>query len=261
MKNELAMALFSRRLLTESVAREQITALSDFGGGLMRPDKCSEVEPIRTPFDPANINEPVRWLAQTHGTFMYRKGRPVHVSGVIWNLTHPPTARFPSPLFTNYWTGYFDSKWAYQVGIEKVEDFVFEMFQVTVSDFGFLTSEVDLKAKNTNATVYSYQGLDPATGIPGLYWINYFSDELAAWLGLNYFPRELAALEKLAGGGVSLKFCESPDHCRDLEVVQKQHVAIEWLGPEKFFDIRSPDRKAETPDWGHAPSRNVESTG
>lgn|SRR5262249_42454464 len=41
MKNELAMRLFSRRTLTESVAGEQITALSDYGGGLMRPDKCS----------------------------------------------------------------------------------------------------------------------------------------------------------------------------------------------------------------------------
>lgn len=47
MKNELATALFSRQFLTESVATEQITALSDFGDGLMRPDKYSEVEPIR----------------------------------------------------------------------------------------------------------------------------------------------------------------------------------------------------------------------
>jgi hypothetical protein len=32
---------------------------------------------------------------------------------------------------------------------------------------------------------HSYQGYDLASGIPGLYWINLFSDELAAWLGLN----------------------------------------------------------------------------
>jgi hypothetical protein len=38
MKNELEMTLSSRRILTEPVVREQITALSDFGGGLMRPD-------------------------------------------------------------------------------------------------------------------------------------------------------------------------------------------------------------------------------
>src|SRR5437016_12848525 len=101
MKNELAMRLFSRRTLTETVAREQIIALSDFGGGLMRPDKCSEFEPIRTPFDPADISEPIRWLSKIGGEFLYQKGRPSQVRGVMWNLTRPPTARFPSPLFNN----------------------------------------------------------------------------------------------------------------------------------------------------------------
>src|SRR5947207_2835580 len=115
MKNELAMRLFSRRPLTESVAREQIMALSDFGGGLMRPDKCSEFEPIRTPFDAADISKPVRWLSKTGGEFLYRQGRPVHLSGEMWNLTRPPTARFPAGPFTNYWTGTFDGKWANRV--------------------------------------------------------------------------------------------------------------------------------------------------
>jgi hypothetical protein len=73
MKNELEMTLSSRRILTEPVAREQITALSNFGGGFMRPDKCGQFEPIRTPFDPADISEPTRWLAEAHGRFFYRK--------------------------------------------------------------------------------------------------------------------------------------------------------------------------------------------
>jgi hypothetical protein len=168
MKNELEMTLSSRRILTEPVAREQITALSDFGGGLMRPDKCGKFEPIRTSFDPADISEQIQWLAEAHGTFFYRKGRPAHVAGEMWNRTHPPTARFPSPLYSNYWTGRFDGKWAVRVGIERVEDFLSEMFRVTGSDFGLLTTEVDRKAKNTGATSYSYQGFDLASGVPGL---------------------------------------------------------------------------------------------
>jgi hypothetical protein len=251
MKNELAMTLFSRRLLTESVAREQITALSDFGGGLMRPDKCGEVEPIRTPFDPADIGRPVSWLAKPLGEFFYRKGRPAHVSGEMWNRSLGATARFPSPLFSNYWTGRFDGKWAIQVGIEKVENFVSEMFRMTGSDFGLLTTEVDLRAKNSNATSYSYQGLDLASGIPGLYWINFFSDEFAEWLGLRCLPEGPAVLKRLAGGGVLLKFCDSPDQCRDSETLQKQYEVIGQLGPERFFAIQFPDRKLDTPDWGH----------
>jgi len=88
MKNALVMALFSRQPLTESLAARQITALSDFGHGLMRPDKWGKAEPIRTPFDPADTSDPVKWLAEPHGEFFYRKGLPVYVSGEIWNLAH-----------------------------------------------------------------------------------------------------------------------------------------------------------------------------
>src|SRR6267154_5995323 len=253
MKKQLEMNIRSRRPLTESVAKKQITALSEFADGLMRPDKCSEFEPIRTPFDPADITKPVQWLAKPHGEFFYRKGRPTHVSGAMWNLTHSPTSRFPSPLFTNYWTGEFDGYWAKRVGIEKIEGFVLEMFHVTGSDFGFLTSEIDQNAKNQPAPNCSYKGLDPATGVPGLYWVNLFSDEYANWLGLSDLPKELGALKSLPAGGVLLKFCESADDCRNLEVLQKQRAAIEWLGPQRFFDIRFPERKQEVPDWNSMP--------
>jgi hypothetical protein len=261
MKNELEMTLSSRRYLSESVAGEQIAALSNFGGGLMRPDKCNNFEPIRTPFNSADMDEPIRWLAQPQGNFFYKKGRPVHLSGEMWNRTLPPTSRFASPLFSNYWTGRFDGKWAVQIGIEKVEDFVSEMFRVTSSDFALLTTGVDWKAKNQGPMSFSYKGSDLGSGIPGLYWINFFSDALAEWLGLADFPKELAASKRLSGGGVALKFCESPDHCRDIDVLQKQRATIEWLGAEKFFDIRFPDRKLDTPDWGKIPLGKVELAG
>jgi hypothetical protein len=135
------------------------------------------------------------------------------------------------------------------------------MFRVTGSDFALLTTGDDRKAKNQGPTSYSYQGFDLASGVPGLYWINFFSDAFAEWLGLNNFPKELAASKRLAGGGVSLKFCESPDHCRDIDVLQRQRAAIDWLGAEKFFDIRFPERKLDTPDWDHIAPQGVESVG
>lgn len=255
------MRLFSRRALTESVARKQIVALSDFGGGLMRPDKCSEYEPIRTPFDPADVSKPVRWLSGTGGEFLYQKGRPIHVVGHMRNYSRPPSARFPAPPFINDWAAHFDGRWANRIGTGTLGDFVTTMFRLTGSDFGFLTTEVDLQAKNTDSTSYSYQGMNPMSGVPGLYWVNYFSCEYAQWLGLKDFPKELATLSNLAGGGLSLKFCASPDQCRDIDVVQKQRAAIEWLGPEKFFDIRFSNRNAVTPEWEHMPLNNFESVG
>jgi hypothetical protein len=178
----------------------------------------------------------------------------------MWNGTLPPTSRFASRLFSNYWTGRFDGKWAVRVGVERVEDFVSEMFRVTGSDFGLLTTAADRMTKNQGPMSYSYQGHDLALGVPGLYWVNFFSDYLAGWLGLSTIPKEVAALRRLAWGGWLLKFCESPDHCRDIDVLQRQRAAIEWLGAQRFFDIRFADRKLETPDWGHTPFRNGEST-
>src|SRR4051812_45181046 len=107
MKNELSMALFSRLPITEEGARKQIEILSDFEGGLLCPDKCNEFEPIKFPFNRSDITEPIQWLSKPHGNFFYRKGSPVHLSGEIRNRTHPQTARFPSPLFCNRWTGRF----------------------------------------------------------------------------------------------------------------------------------------------------------
>ena len=131
------------------------------------------------------------------------------------------------------------------------------MFRVSDADFGFLTTEVDMKAKNTREPVSSYQGLTLDSGVPGLYWINLFGEGLAKWLGIHGFPKELAASKELAGGGISLEFCESPGECRDIEVIQRQRTAIEWLGSEKFFDIRFPSRCATLPDWECIPVPNA----
>lgn len=256
MKATLVMALFSRRVLTAPVARRQIDALSKFAEGLMCPDEWNVVDPIKIPFDRGDISAPVSLLAQPNGRLFYRKGKPIYMGGQIWNLTHPPEARFPGRLFANYWTGQFDGKWALKVGIEKIEDFVVEMFRVSGSDFGLLTTEVDLKAKNTKEPIVSYQGKNLDLGIPGLYWVNLFSDGLAEWLGLGGLSSELAESKRLEGGGLSLKFCESSDDCRDYAILQKQRAVIEWPGPNRFFDIHFPDRKLETPNWDLIPRRN-----
>jgi hypothetical protein len=56
--------------------------------------------------------------------------------------------------------------------MQKVEDFLSEMFRITGSDFALLTPAVDRKAKNQGPMSHSYQGIDFALGVPGLYWIN-----------------------------------------------------------------------------------------
>ena len=83
------------------------------------------------------------------------------------------------------------------------------------------------------------------------------ANALAEWLGLARYPRSWEHRRVYLAAG-SLKFGESPDRCRNVDVLQRQRAAIEWLGSEKFFDIRFPDRKRETPDWGHMPVSALE---
>jgi hypothetical protein len=257
MRNTLVFALSSRQSLTEAIARRQISTLVNFDGGIVCPDKWGTFEPLKTAFDAGDIDIPAQGLAKPHGDFCYRKGKPIDLSGEIYNRTHPPTARFPSPLFTIYWVGRFEGRWVDRVGIRRAQECVCEMFRVSGADFGFLTTEADMKAKNTREPVLSYQGLTLDSGIPGLYWINLFGEGLAEWLGIRSFPKELAASRELAGGGVLLEFCESPGECRDIEVIQRQRTTIEWLGSEKFFDVRFPSRSATLPDWECIPVPNT----
>lgn len=272
MRNELAMRLFSRRPLTPHAAKDQIAALSNLCKGLMRPEKCSQFEPIRNPFNHSDIGEPIRWLSAPAGSFMYRKGRPTVVTGVMWNLSSPdlserdntgkPIRRlyppFPPPAFVNYWTADFDGTWANRVGIEIIASFASAAFDVSGADFGLLTTLADLNAKNYlmiqegPVQSMSYKGLDPARGVPGLYWTNFFSREFAKWLGLGGLLEDLATMKSLAGGGTLLQFGESASDCGTPETLVGQRLAIEALGPQKFFDIRFPDRNLDAPNWGRA---------
>ncbi|UWZ86367.1 hypothetical protein [Occallatibacter riparius] len=256
MRYRLVFVLSSRRSQTEEIARRQISTLVNFGDGIVCPDKWGTFEPLKTPFNAEDIDIPVQGLSKPQGNFHYRKGKPVQLSGEIYNRTHPSTARFPSPLFTNYWVGRFEGKWVDRVGIRTVRECVSEMFMVSGADFGFLTTEADMEAKNQRKPVMSYQGLTLDSGIPGMYWINFFSEGLAKWLGIDSFPKRLAASKQLAGSGVLLEFCESPGECRDIEAIQRQRTAIEWLGPEKFFDIRFPNRSATLP-WESIPIPDI----
>src|SRR5947208_9001165 len=85
MKDPLVLRLYSLKRLTADVAQQQISSLSEFKNGMARPDRCDTHEPVREPFNPDDINEPVRWLSQAGAAFMFRKGKPPRISGEITN--------------------------------------------------------------------------------------------------------------------------------------------------------------------------------
>jgi len=266
MKNPLVMDLYSARSWTPDFASEQINALSNFENGLVRPDRCDTAEPVRRPFDPTNIKEPVRWLSTPGIAFVFRKGKPACIAGEVNNRLHrelwtidedkrrvPLKPKFPPPLFTCRWMVWFDRSWSRKIGYTKLKAFAAEMFRVSRAEFGFLTTEEDYKARNFlvtregQLTRERFVGADPEHGMPGLYWITLFGSQLTEWLGREKLSAGPGSVEPLAGDGTLLQFGESPDTCRSPEVLAQQRIIIERLGEQRFFDITSPGRTLESP--------------
>jgi hypothetical protein len=141
MTNRLQMQLFSFDEVTPERAREQIQALSDFGDGIFRPEKCDTAEPVREIFNSADIAEPVRWLSQAGAWFQFKKTKHVRIEGWIRNEHFAPmwtreskggplipvTPKFPEPKFLTSWTVWFDAKVAKDPGAETLSEFFVQM--------------------------------------------------------------------------------------------------------------------------------------
>ena len=68
----------------------------------MRPDKCSEFELTRIPFDPSDVTKPIQWLAKPHGEFFLPKGAPSSCERCDVEFNPLPDRPVSTPLFTNY---------------------------------------------------------------------------------------------------------------------------------------------------------------
>ena len=267
MKRKLVMELYSREPLDPVNTEAQITALSTFEGGLFKPEKCDVNEPVRERFDAKDIHEPVRWLSQPGGRFKFRKSKPPRIEGYISNLRFreirtsdskkgpwiPVKSRFPEPAFLTRWVVWLDAAAATRLGTAVLKRFLIKMFRVSMSEYGFLTTEEDHRKKNFKVTVEGastvecYVGTDPAMGVPGIYWMNLFGPTYAAWLGKEKLERATGIHESLPEGSLFVQFGGVPETCSSPEIVRQQRDVIAALGEEKFFNIDDPERYIQTP--------------
>ena len=109
------------------------------------------------------------------------------------------------------------------------------------------TALEDLNRKNYlvrqvgNGQAMSYEGLDPAHGVPGLYWITLFSRSFASWLGIRKSITGSGLISEIPAGFM-LRFSETPDSCQSEETLNVQKCLISELGERRFFDIHRPLR-------------------
>lgn len=256
MKSELVFWLFSSRILTREAASLQIGTLANFGGGAFRPDRWGDAEPLRTPFDQG---EPIERLAAPQGAFLFRGSTPKKMEGQIWNLHYPSETLFDEsgarveihepPFFCTRWTFAFGFNWILsRVGMSQLVSFAEQAFASTGADFAFLTKRDDLEAKNYIGGIERC-GTDPATGIPGLYWLNFFSNRYADWIGLNRTEPDPVVVISQTMERTLLQFGAEVGGCRDDSVLEAQARLVHSVGHQKFFDISHRDRSLEVPPW------------
>lgn len=261
------MELYSQEPLGQANAEAQIKALATFEHGLFRPEKCDVHEPVRERFNPEDLREPVRWLSQPGGQFTFRRNTPPRVGGYISNLRFleirtresegapwiPAKPRFPEPLFLTRWVVWLDAAGARKQGTAGLKRFLVQMFQVSMCEYGFLTTEEDHRKKNFRviqegaSTLESYVGTDPEKGVPGLYWMNLFGPTYANWLGREKLQLAVGIHELLPNGSVFLQFGDALETCSSPEILRQQRDALKVLGEEKFFDIENPARQIQSP--------------
>jgi hypothetical protein len=275
MKQRLQMQLFSLYEVTRESAREQIQALSNFGGGTFRPEKCDTAEPVREIFNPDDIEEPVRWLSQAGAWFQFKKIKPVRIEGWIRNEHFAPMwtrerkggplipvpPKFPEPKFLTTWTIWFDAKVAKNPGADALSDFFVQMAQVARAEYGYLAVESDRRKKNLLTvktespttkgeflTVDNVIGEDPSKGVPGLYWLNFFGPEYSRWLGpeLRSIPADVKTLD---GESTFVRFSSSPGESESGDVLERQRASIDLLGENKFFHMELPNEHVEQPPF------------
>jgi len=266
MKNSLIMELYSQEPLGPANAEAQILALSMFEEGLFRPEKCDVHEPVRERFNPEDVAEPVRWLSQPGGQFTFRRNKPTRVQGYISNLQYREISarnnkggpwvsikpRFPEPVFLTRWVVWLDSAVARE-DTAVLGRFLVRMFQVSMSEYGFLTTEEDHRKKNFqvtqdgSSTLERYVGTNPADGVPGLYWMNLFGPSYADWLGREKLRLAPGIHQSLPDGSEFIKFGEVPVTCSSPEIHKQQRDVRIALGEEKFFDIENPERRVQSP--------------
>ena len=261
------MQLYSEREITVDSARRQIEALSTFENGVFRPQKCDTSEPLKEAFDPSDTSEPIRWLAQHGADFKFKSSKPFKVEGFISNRHYPQMwtkkksdsplepveIKHPEPHFLSSWTVWIASAAIRKLGADLLANFAIQMFVSSRSEYGFFTSESDHEAKNflvtqlpSGSTSSRFVGTDPQWGIPGLYWLNLFGPKYTEWLGPE-IEKGPGVVKPIEGGGISLTFGVSPEDAETEEVLMQEKKAIARLGPEKFFDIRYPERKPVSP--------------
>jgi hypothetical protein len=265
----LRLRLFSRRRFDAEAAAKQLRFLLDYAGGIFRPDECGAYEPYE-PFRESEFESYVSWVtAPGWGFGFHHLPPPFAVRGHLDNLllpeifttepgsteSHPMAQSVPDPVFCIRWGLRMSVAATDFPGTEFFKDLLCDACRVSRADYGMIANEGDFKNKHFSsvrrgdATIEEYLGTDPAQGLPGLYWMNFFGPMYVAWFGPGKIARLAGVAEAavLLEGALYLRFGDGPEDIGSERVSHQLREAIRIFGETAFFDIHRPNRVLDVP--------------
>ena len=241
--------------------------LADYDSGFYRPEKCDVYEPVREVFDPDNLSDPVRWLAQPGGRVLFKKKKPFKYEGFLENMRLGPVWCYegkkqvvkkgvPDPIFVTEWCLWIDLRVTKWKSLDDVKQFFVDLFLVSEGDYGVLAIEEDVIQKNyltaeLGARHGSYfAGTKLELSLPGMYWANVFGKMYVDWFGKDKFV-SLPCFHKkeLRNGSYYVQSSDDPFYYLEPDGDQITWSMIDHLDRRAFFDINQPFRECIVPDF------------
>ena len=183
-------------------------------------------------------------LSGTSGDFHFRTSPPWRASGWVHWSRRPGNTRF------NYISLRVAASSANLARSAELLALMDELFVGMNGVHGWIacSPDYDQQHRLSLPTGFKYVGSEPTTGIPGLYWANYFSASLSTFLGEDRVA-STAAFDKyqLRNGAWVVLTCKRPDDWCTPETVTLRRALRASLGPDRFFDITVPSREVSVP--------------
>jgi hypothetical protein len=216
------------------------------------PQKIDNREPERFLFNPNDLTQLLEiWTSDTG--WLHLKRRKPYLAWMIVRMW-PQESRRLNEIMSG-----FDQRYLKKAeGVTKLLSCAKRLYQWGTVAHSYICHEEDWNFKNyfgaptlvAGGRTSSTGGLWLESGLPGIYWANFFGPLYVAFFGREKFQSVPAYYkEELPDGGVLLLTAPSPLDYGRSQVHALEEAIIDHLGREAFFEKRSPQKPCRTPQF------------
>ena len=235
-KSSLHFRLYTRVSFDDKNRAEKLCKkFLEFDGDFI-PTKFNSHEPIQMNFDPHNLSQPVNLLSQTSHHLLLKRNKPRWQAYIYWLKGRN------RPWF---WTFDFGKEWIKEDRPRKIAEFLTSLsvdFHPVFAGGGLSTDWFEkhdvIDPKTGKFKESAGAGFFPGTGLPGIYWFNFFGKELVDFFGKDRLLKiNDGVILYQSSNNICILVYEKPDQKTSLWRRQCEERVVKLLGKQYFFDL------------------------